>query len=154
MKRLVKILIGLLVLLLLGLVALLWWLDPNVFKPRIQAIAEQQGVHLAMEGDLSWRFWPSIGIELNQVSVAALDTPDQPIARLDRASLMVATAPLFSGDLVVERLLIDGARVDVAKNAAGVGSWEALAAGGLRPPPLSLRPPARGAPRITPKATG
>lgn len=129
MKRLVKILIGLTVLLLLAVAVLLLWLDPNVFKPRIQAMAEQQGVHLTMDGDLSWRFWPSVGLELNKIAVASLEAPDQPIARLDSASLMVATAPLFSGELVVESLLVNGARVDVSRNAAGVANWESLMSG-------------------------
>ncbi|MDO3387947.1 AsmA family protein [Gilvimarinus sp. SDUM040013] len=128
MKRLLKIVIGLILVLVLAIAAVLFLLDPNMFKPRIQALAEQQGVHLAMDGDLSWRFWPSVGIELNDIAVASLDEPGKPIARLASASLMVATAPLFSGELVVESLLVNGASVDLVVDSTGAGNWEALAA--------------------------
>ncbi|MBU2886569.1 AsmA family protein [Gilvimarinus agarilyticus] len=128
MKRLLKIIVGIVALLILMAVALLFWLDPNVFKPRIQALAEKQGVHLSMEGDLSWRFWPSVGIELNKIAVASINNPDEPVAKLQSASLMVATAPLFSGELVVESLLINGAELDLTVNEAGAGNWQALTA--------------------------
>src|SRR5690606_26828307 len=119
-------LLALVLLLVLTITALFLWLDPNIFKSRIEAAAREQGVHLDINGDLGWAFWPSIGIEINDVTVATLASPDNIIAELRSASLLVATRPLFNRELVVEHLLIDGATAHLTVDQGGLGNWEAL----------------------------
>src|SRR5690606_24005749 len=119
-------LLALVLLLVLTITALFLWLDPNIFKSRIEAAAREQGVHLDINGDLGWAFWPSIGIEINDVTVATLASPDNIIAELRSASLLVATRPLFNRELVVEHLLIDGATANLNVDESGLGNWEAL----------------------------
>ncbi|HEY7885589.1 MAG TPA: AsmA family protein [Cellvibrionaceae bacterium] len=126
MKLALKILLVLVLLLVLAVVGLFFWLDPNIFKSRIEAMAREQGVHLRINGDLSWAFWPSVGIDINDVSVAALATPEDTIAELRSASLLVATRPLFNRELVVEHLLVDGATANLSLDQTGLGNWEAL----------------------------
>ena len=94
---------------LLALILLVLLFDPNMFKPRIEALAREQGVALNINGDLGWTLWPSLGIDVSDVRVAALSAPDKPIAQLEEASLLLAIKPLFSGDVVVHHVLVDGA---------------------------------------------
>ncbi|WP_020209911.1 AsmA family protein [Gilvimarinus chinensis] len=124
MKLIVKLFMLLLLLVILAVAFVLLFLDPNVFKPRIEKLAAQQGVHLDIAGDLGWRFWPSVGIDINDISVASVQTPDEPLASLNSASLLVATKPLFNGELQVQHLLVDGAKVTLTADKAGSKNWQ------------------------------
>lgn len=126
MKLLLKSLAVLIGLVLLALILLVLLFDPNVFKPRIEELAREQGVALSINGDLGWTLWPSLGIDVNDVRLAALNTPDQPIARLNEASLLLAIRPLFNGEVIVHHVLVDGAVIDLSVDEQGTGNWEAL----------------------------
>ena len=150
MKLVLKVLLGLVLLVVLAVAVVFLWLDPNVFKPRIEALASEQGVHLEIRGDLSWQFWPSVGIEINDIALASAQTPNEPLASLASASLLVATRPLFDGELVVEHLLVEGARVDLVSDAQGRGNWENLIRANAEASPEDLaRAKAAGADRAT-----
>ncbi len=124
MKTVLKILAVLILLLVLALLALFFLFDPNALKPRIESMAREQGVALSIRGDIGWQFWPSIGIEINDLAVAHVDTPTDTLAELDSASLLVATRPLLRRELMVEHVRVDGARVNLQVDSAGVGNWE------------------------------
>jgi len=126
MKILLKSLAALVVLVLLAVLALVFLVDANRFKPRIEAIAKDQGIALQIKGDLGWDLWPSLGVAVNEVRVAALEAPDQPIAELKQASLLLALRPLFSGDFQVDHIAVDGAAISLEVDANGKGNWEAL----------------------------
>ncbi|WP_339899259.1 AsmA family protein [uncultured Gilvimarinus sp.] len=127
MKTLLKVLVVLLLLVVLAVAALFFWLDPNIFKPRIKALAADQGIALEIAGDIGWQFWPSIGIEVEDISVAALSAPDEQLAQLRSASLLVATRPLFDRQLQVEHLIIDGAELAFEVDTSGTSNWSRLA---------------------------
>lgn len=126
MKILLKSIVALVVLALLAVLALVFLVDANRFKPRIEAIAKGQGIALQINGDLGWDLWPSLGVAVNEVRVAALEAPDQPIAEIQQASLMLALMPLFSGDFQVDHIAVDGAVISLDVDANGKGNWEAL----------------------------
>ena len=126
MRMLLKSIAALMLLVLLAVLALVFLVDANRFKPRIEAIAKDQGIALQINGDLGWDLWPSLGVAVNDVRVAALDAPDQPIAELKQASLMLALLPLFSGDFQVDHIALDGAVISLKVDAGGKGNWEAL----------------------------
>lgn len=125
-KRLLKIVVALVLILVIGAVALVFLVDPNMFKPRIESMARDQGVELDINGNLGWQIWPALGVQVNDIQVAALETPEEPIATLKSASLRLALRPLLGGDLEIHHLLIDGAELDLRVDEAGEGNWEAL----------------------------
>jgi len=100
--------------------------DANMFKPRIQALAEQQGIALNMRGDLSWAFWPAIGLAVNDVSVADSNAPQKIIADVKKASFLIAFVPLLQGDFQIKHVSVDGAVIDLDVDEQGVGNWEKL----------------------------
>lgn len=138
-KSALNITAGIIGLLLCSLVLLVLLVDANSFKPRIEAMAKQQGIALNMRGDLHWAFWPAIGVAVQDVAIADLDTPQTPIAEVQKASFMVALVPLMKGDLQVKHLLVDGARIHLVVDAQGQGNWAKL----LRQPPQADTSPAK-----------
>lgn len=128
MKLFIKSILVIIALFVILVIALVLFFDPNMFKPRIEAMAREQGVALEINGDLGWRFWPSFGVEVNDIRVAATSAPTQPIAQLQQASLLLAIKPLLSGDIIVHHLLVDGAAIELSVDAQGTGNWEALTA--------------------------
>lgn len=126
MKILLKSLAALLLILFLAIAAFVLLVDANRFKPRIEAIAKDHGIVLHIKGDLGWDLWPKIGVAVNDVSVAALETADQPLAELNKASLRLALMPLFSGEFQVDHIALDGAAISLKVDAAGKNNWDGL----------------------------
>ncbi len=126
MKLLLKSLLVIVGLLLIALVALAVLFDPDVFKPRIQSLAREQGIVLDIEGDISWQLWPALGIEINRVSAATTEAPEEPIAQLEQASLRVAIQPLLRGEVVIHHVAVDGAVIELSVDPQGRGNWEPL----------------------------
>jgi AsmA protein len=43
------------------------FLDPEDFKPRLNAVVEEQtGLNLALEGPITWSFYPRIGVSVEK----------------------------------------------------------------------------------------
>lgn len=137
MKTILKVLAVLVLLVVLAVAALLFLFDPNALKPRIESMARDQGVALSIRGPLGWQFWPSIGIEINDVTVAHVDTPEAVLAELDSASLLVATRPLLQRQLQVEHVYVKGARANLQVDAQGTGNWEVFLPDAETPQELS-----------------
>jgi AsmA protein len=126
MKIVLKSLGVIIVLLLVAVVAFVFLVDANRFKPRIESLARDQGVALQIRGDLGWDLWPSLGVAVNDVRVAALEAPEQSIAELQQASLMLKLMPLLHGEFQVDHIVIDGLHLALARDATGKGNWEAF----------------------------
>ncbi len=125
--RIVAIIVATIVVVLcVALLALVLLLDPDTFKPRIEAMAREQGVALHIDSDMSWQFWPALGIEINDVRAAALEQPTEPIARLGHASLLVALKPLLQRQLRIHHIIVDGAVIELIVDEQGHGNWEPL----------------------------
>ncbi|WP_347332874.1 AsmA family protein [Marinimicrobium locisalis] len=126
LRRLIKVLVALVLLVVIAAVALVFVFDPNMFKPRLEAMAREQGIALNIDGNLGWQLWPALGVEVNDIRVAAVSAPEQTIAALDQASLRLAIRPLLSGDVSVHHVLVDGAAFDLQVDESGKGNWEQL----------------------------
>jgi len=119
MKRIGKIIIlsvlGLLLLLVGVAAALPWLMDPNDYKPEIQAMArEKVGVELDLKGGIAWRLFPQPALQLRQVSVAGLNTQPaaaQPLAELDSLSLSVRLRPLLDRQIQISDFHADGLKL-------------------------------------------
>ncbi len=125
-RRLLKVLVALVLLVVIAAVALVFVFDPNMFKPRLESMAREQGIELEINGNLGWQLWPALGVEVNEIRVAAVAAPEDTIAELNQASLRLAIRPLFKGEVAVHHILVDGASLDLAVDEQGKGNWEAL----------------------------
>ena len=132
MKRILKILgytIGtLVVLIVVVIVGVLIFVDPNDYKDRITAAVNQAtGRTLTLEGDLSLTIIP-LGIELGAAELSnAQGFGTEPFASIESAKLSVGLLPLLSRRVKIGTANLTGLRLNLARNAAGVTNWDDLA---------------------------
>ncbi|HEY7772503.1 MAG TPA: AsmA family protein [Marinagarivorans sp.] len=117
-----SVVVGLPLILAAGAVAFVLTLDPNRLKPIIEEAAYQQGLELDLAGDLSWRFFPNIGLQVAGVQVRNAST-QEPLAKLDSAGLSVAFKPLLQRKIVVNGVDINGASLNYWLGEQGQSNW-------------------------------
>jgi AsmA protein len=135
---------GLLVLALLGVLVIVWLVDPNVFKPRIEAaVRDATGRELTLSGDIELGFFPWLALRTGAGSFGnAPGFGPEPMVAWKSAQLGAKLFPLIRGELVADRVRIEGADVRLVRRADGVANWEGI--GGDKPAapnaePMALR---------------
>ncbi|MBF8222905.1 AsmA family protein [Halomonas sp. 328] len=103
--------------------------DPNDLKPRlIQVVRDQSGLELALEGPLSWSFYPRLGVSVSEAEAwlpeQALE--EEPFVAFAQAEVSLAFTPLLRGMIAIEGLTLDGMRLNLERDAEGRGNWETL----------------------------
>src|SRR5712691_62462 len=120
--------------------------DPNRYKPELAAaVKEKTGRTLAIEGNLRLTVFPSIGIAVGKTSLSEPDS-SRIFARIDEAKMSLALLPLFSRQVVIDRVTLSGLTADLVKHKDGKTNFEDL----LNPPGQAGAPPPRSKP--APKA--
>jgi uncharacterized protein involved in outer membrane biogenesis len=115
--------IGLIVLLV---VALLLFIDPNHYKPQlITLVKEKTDMDLVLNDRLAWTFWPNVGVKLGKLSLTDPYLHEQ-LVGVDSAAVSVQLKPLFSKQIAVNAVLLDGAAVRYIQFADGSTSWDHL----------------------------
>ncbi|MCE9678816.1 AsmA family protein [Shewanella sp. AS1] len=102
--------------------------DLNDFKPQIVDLVKQQtGRELAIEQDLSWTFFPAIGIKLGDISL----TNPQGFKHPEMLSVKgivaeVALMPLLSREIEIAQLNLDGLTLNLDSYKDGRSSFDGL----------------------------
>lgn len=133
MKQLLRILLAAVgILAIVAVAAVVYvttFLDPEDFKPRLTAVVEEQtGLNLALEGPITWSFYPRIGVSVEQARAWLPEQTEDSaaFAAIDRAEVSVAFGPLLRGEIAVDGLTLDGMRLNLERDAQGEGNWEPL----------------------------
>ena len=133
MKQLLRILLAAVgILAIVAVAAVVYvttFLDPEDFKPRLTAVVEEQtGLNLALEGPITWSFYPRIGVSVEQARAWLPEQAEESaaFAAIDRAEVSVAFGPLLRGEIAVDGLTLDGMRLNLERDAQGEGNWEPL----------------------------
>lgn len=129
MSKWVKIFGGVVVLLVAVVVAgvaILSTLDFNEYKGLIAEEAKKAtGRDLVIAGDLNLEISLNPALAVDGVTFANADWGSRPeMARIDRFAAEVALIPLLSGQVVVNRLLVEGVDLLAETDKNGVGNWE------------------------------
>lgn len=129
MKALGKILglviLGLLLLIVALGFALTHLFDPNDYKDEIRALArDKAGLELNIAGDIGWSLFPWLGLELHDTTLASVRTPQQPFADLRMLGLSVRVLPLFSREVEMSDITLNGLNLILARDENGRGNWE------------------------------
>jgi AsmA protein len=124
LKTVGVLLIGFVVLLALLLSVLILVIDPNDYKDEIGAAVEDaSGYQLTLRGDLSWSFYPVLGFESEDVVLSA-GTSKPALMQLQKLSLGVQLIPLFSQQLQVELLQLEGLQAHLLVDEQGRSNWQ------------------------------
>ncbi|UYZ84659.1 AsmA family protein [Entomomonas sp. E2T0] len=124
-KYLSYFIIGLVVLILLLFFGLILFFNPNNYKAEIQnLVKEKANMELKIDGDISWTFYPWLGISIQNTSAASVESPEKPFAQVKELDLSVKLLPLFKGQIQMNDVNIDGLVVDLEKDAQGKTNWD------------------------------
>lgn len=128
MKKIIYILLGLALAAVVVIAALVSLIDPNQFKPQLaEQVRKSTGRELVMEGDIGWRFWPSLGLSLEKVQLrnpAGFAEPD--LLRFAQGDASVALLPLLSHRLEIGKVTLSGAHLFIQTRADGSSNLNGL----------------------------
>jgi AsmA protein len=143
-KILIAVIGGLLGLLVLGLLAVWLLVNPNDYKPRIEAaVKNATGRDLNLEGAIHLSVFPWIALELGPATLGnPPGFPAEPFLSLNQASVRVKLLPLLGKRLEVGRLDLEGLDVKLYKNPAGQGNWQGFGSNAPAPEAVPAGKPA------------
>ncbi|SCZ64859.1 AsmA family protein [Thiohalomonas denitrificans] len=134
MRRVLKwlaILAGALVLLLIiAIIVVPLYFDPNDYRDQIGDVVEQQtGRELTIGGDIELSLFPWIGVKIHEVSLGNAEGfgPD-PFATVENAEVRVKLLPLLRQQVEMDTAVLDGLRLSLARDAQGRTNWDDLIA--------------------------
>lgn len=136
MKKFLKWILAILgvviLLLVVATVVLPLVVDPNDYKDEIsEAVSKKTGRDLTIGGDIKWSVFPSLGLELSDVT---LGNPsgfgEQPMLDIGEAGISVKLLPLLKRQVEVGEVSLDDVSINLRRNADGQNNWEDLSAAG------------------------
>lgn len=128
MSRLIRAIAGVLAagvaLVVLAVVALLIFIDPNDYRDDISTLARQQaGVELTLGGDLAWSFYPTLGFKAQGVTLAmAKGLPT--LVEVTSLTVGVRLLPLLSKQVDIDALDVTGLKAQLKVDANGNNNWQ------------------------------
>ncbi|MGU5631208.1 AsmA family protein [Aeromonas caviae] len=148
MKKIIYILLGLALAAVVAIAALVSLIDPNQFKPQlVEQVRKSTGRELVIQGDIGWRFWPSLGLSLEQVALrnpAGFAEPD--LVRFTRGEASVGLLPLLSHRLEIGKVTLSGAHLFIQTRADGSSNLSDLLKASAEPKGEAASEPAATTP--------
>ncbi len=127
LKWLAFIVLGLLLMVAIGAGILLAIFDEDRIKQELnEAVQEATGGELSIDGALGLSLFPQLGVTVEQLQFTPKDQAEA-LASIGSLELGVDLMPLFSGQINVGEITLDGLRLNLVRDANGVGNWENIA---------------------------
>ncbi len=132
---------GLVVLAVLGMLVVVWFVDPNSFKSNIEsAVRDATGRQLTLVGDIELGFFPWLALRAGE---GRFSNPPgfgtEPMVSWKSAQLGARLFPLLRGELVAGQVILRGADVRLVRRADGSANWEGM--GSSEPAPAGDEKP-------------
>jgi AsmA protein len=130
MRILFKFIIFIVILVIAGLIALLFIVDPNDYKQEISSQVEKAtGRTLTLDGDIKLSVFPWIALELGPLSLSnAAGFKADSFAKVQAAEIRIKLMPLLKKQLEMDTIILDGLALNLEKNKAGKTNWDDLVA--------------------------
>ncbi|PMH46823.1 cell envelope biogenesis protein AsmA [Vibrio sp. 10N.286.49.B3] len=121
MKKLLLFISVIFAIIIAAIITLIVVVDPNQFKPLITEQAKQKaGLDIAIEGDISWTFFPTIGFEMGETSLKNPPGFSQStLLDVSKVGIEVSVMPLLSQKLNIGNVVLDGAQIRLETLADG-----------------------------------
>jgi len=120
------------VLLVVASIVLPMVIDPNNYKDEISAaVSKQTGRELTIGGEIKWSVFPSIGLELSDVTLGNPEGfGDQPMLDIGEAGISVKFLPLLKRQVEVGEVSMSDVSINLSRKADGKNNWEDLGGAG------------------------
>lgn len=107
-------------------ILLVIFVSPNRFKPLIiEQVKNATGRDIIIDGNLSWSFFPYLGVKVNHM---ALKNPagfnEKIFAEIDHATVNVKLLPLLHAQLESRGIILHGMKLHLIKNKNGKTNWQ------------------------------
>ena len=134
MKKFITVIlgiVGLVVVLVIALAIFVATLDPNDYKDTIaEQVQKETGRQISLNGDIRLSYYPWLGIELNDVTLAnPAAFGKEPFLHVDHALVRVKTLPLLQNHYEIDTVQLYGANINLEKNSKGITNWQDLGGG-------------------------
>ncbi|MFT7414120.1 MAG: AsmA protein [Methylophagaceae bacterium] len=128
MRILFKLIIFIIVIVIAGLVALPFIVDPNDYKQEISSQVEKvTGRTLTLDGDIKLSVFPWIALELGPLSLSnAAGFKSESFAKVQAAQIRIKLMPLLKKQLEMDTVILDGLVLNLEKNKTGKTNWDDL----------------------------
>ena len=115
----------LLLLFVIGAIALLTFVDPNRFKdPIIHQVEQATGRQVTIKGDLSWSFLPTLGIQVEDVSIAnPAGFKESTFLHISSLDIRVKILPLLKKRMQLGKIILHDPTLNLIRNAQGQTNW-------------------------------
>jgi AsmA protein len=136
MKLFLKLFAGLVVVLIVAVVLLITTIDPNDYKQQIQTqVKKSINRDLAINGDISWAFYPQLGFSSGEIELRNLDGFNrQNLLKIDQAALGIDLLPLLKGQIKIGKLSVNGLVFNLITNKDGRSNLDNMQASGAPAP--------------------
>ena len=103
-------------------------LDLNEYRePIAKSISDATGRELKLAGDLEKSFFPWLGVKIGGVELSnAPGFKEQAFARLQNAEVRIDTLSLLRMQPTVDKVIVHGLQVNLARDAQGKTNWDDL----------------------------
>jgi AsmA protein len=103
-------------------------INPNTYKDRVtQTISQQMGLEVSID-DISWSFFPWLGMQAQGISLQnpnlAANDPARQLLQMQKADIKVKLMPLFSGNVQIGTLRLDQPKVTYHTKRDGKSNWQ------------------------------
>lgn len=128
MAKLIKILVGLILVIIIAAIAIPLIIDPNDYRDQIQAtVKKNTGRDLSINGDLKLSIFPWIGIGINDVSLSnAKGFKAEYFAKIKKAEIKVKLLPLLGKQIEISTIVLNDMQLNLEKNKQGKTNWDDL----------------------------
>lgn len=128
MRIALKIIIALVVLVIAGLAALPFIIDPNDYKDEISSQVEKAtGRNLSLQGDIKLSVFPWIALELGPLSLSnAKGFKAESFAEVKAAEIRIKLLPLLKKQLEMDTVVLDGLVLNLETAKDGKTNWDDL----------------------------
>ena len=122
LKRLGLGIAAIVALFVVAIIYVVVFIDPNDFKQELQDVASKQAnVTLRLDGDISWSFFPWLGLELADVGVALGSQSE--LVKFGKVEFGLAIMPLLSQTVQVDRVKIIDLEANLSVDKQGNPNW-------------------------------
>jgi AsmA protein len=120
---------SLLALVVIGVLVVVWLVDPNRFKPRIEsAVRGATGREFTLVGDIKLGFFPWLALRTGEGRFGNAPGFDGSMVTWQRAQLGAKLFPLLRGELVADRVHLVGVDLRLVRHSDGKANWEGIGA--------------------------